>query len=194
MQRAQAKTAGGGSFQRPDIKQLVPPEQADAVQRIVAAGMKLMYSPAMREELQAEVTREGPAPQKMAQGVVGLLLTMDKQSKGGLPVAAIFPAAIELLGEAAEILTAANQPVTQEDYNEAVRMTIVLIAQALGAKDPQQVMDGLAQGMPPEQAGAPPEGGEVPGDEQAESAAGVDDAEPAGQPMPPEEDEQEQMP
>jgi hypothetical protein len=196
MQRAQSRQTESappaGDFKRPDIKALIPPEQADAVQRIVAAGMKIMYSPGMREELAAEVKRDAPVPQKMARGVVGLMMTMDKQSKGGLPAGALFPAMLELMGEAAETLTAAGQEVTQEDYNEAVRMGVVLIAQGLGAKDPQQLMDGLAKGMPPEQAGAPPEGSEMPGDEQAEAAEGVDDAEPPGQPMP--DDEQELMP
>lgn len=165
---ADASAQPGGEFQRPDIKALVPPEQADAVQRIVAAGMKLMYAPEMREELQAEVGREGPPAQKMAQGVVGLMLTMDKQAQGGLPNGAIFPAALELLGEAAEVLIAAGQPVTQEDYNEAVRMSIVLIAKALDpSATPEQVMGGLQQGMPPglmeAEAGAAPAQPGAPG-------------------------------
>lgn len=171
----------GGTFKRPDISQFVPPEQADAVQRIAAAGMKLMYSPQMRQELMQEVHRQVPVPQKLAEGVVGLMLTLDKQSQGGIPAQALFPAAMELLGEAAEVLSAAGQQVTQQDYNDAARLMFVLIARKLGAKD-NQIMGAaqkIAGGQPDVGAGgtgAPPEPDEGA---PAEEAAPDEEQEPA---------------
>lgn len=147
MQRSKA----GGGFKKPDVSQFVPPELADAVDRVVAAGHKIMYSPDMREELRAEVQRDAPTPQKLAEAVVGLLLTLDKQAKGGIPNGALFPAAIKLLGEGADLLSAAGQAVSQEDFNEAARMSFVLIGTKLGAK-PEQIMQA-AQGSVPR--GAP---------------------------------------
>jgi hypothetical protein len=130
---------GAEKFKRPDIQQFIPPDQADAVRRISAAGMKMMYSPDMRDQLMSNIKRNVSTPQKLAEAVTGLMLTLDKQSRGGLPVKAIFPAAMELLGEAAEVLSAAGQPVSQQDYNDAATLMFALIGRKLGGTD-QQIM------------------------------------------------------
>lgn len=127
----------GGGFKKPDVSAFVPPEAKDAVDRVVAAGMRVMFSPAMREELQAEVQRDAPPAQKLAESVTGLMLTLDAQSQGGIPMPAIFPAALQLMGEGAEVLAAAGQPVSQEQFNEAALMAFVLLGKKLGATDDQ---------------------------------------------------------
>lgn len=168
LQRAKEKAP---KFKRPDMAQFVPPDAKDAVDRVVAAGHRLMYSPDMRDDLQQAVDAQEPVPQKLANNVSGLLLTLDGQARGGIPMAAIFPAAMELLGEAAEVLAAAGQPVTQEDFNEAARALFVVLGRKLGATDEQ--MMGAAQqatggaGQAPE--GQEPEGGETQAHEGAES-------------------------
>lgn len=174
-----ARLLESAKFKKPDISGFIPPEAKDAVDRVVAAGTKLMYSPDMRQELQAEIDRDVPPAQKMAEAVTGLILTLDKQSQGGIPVQALFPAAMELMGEAAEVLAAAGQPVTQEDYNEAARQMFVLLGRKMGATD-EQLMQGAEQI-------AGQAGGEVDDDaaedqrEDAAEAAGMpEDDEPEG--------------
>jgi hypothetical protein len=177
MQRAQAQKAGptvapgpsdaegaetgGEPFKRPDISQFVPPEIKDVVDRVVAAGVKVMYSPQMQEQMKAAIESQDPVPKKMAENVTGLLLTLDKQTQGGIPDQALFPAGMELMGEAAEVLTSAGQPVTQEDYNQAARMMFVLVGQKLGGT-PDQIMQAAAQAVPGE-AGEEQQEGAVPG-------------------------------
>lgn len=167
------------AFKKPDLSQFIPPEAKDAVDRVVAAGQRLMYAPDMREELQAAVDSQEPVPQKLANNVAGLVLTLDQQAQGGIPMAAIFPASMELLGEAAEVLAAAGQKVSQEDYNEAARTLFVVLGRKLGASDEQ--MMGAAQ----QAAGgrAEPEGDETAAHEQAESPG-----EEAAEDMEPEEE------
>jgi hypothetical protein len=170
MQRAQERAEQpeqAGEFKRPDTTQFVPEDQQDAYARVIAAGQKLMYSPGMREDLQAEIERDAPVPTKMAEAVTGLMLTMDKQSQGGLPVAVIFPAGMELLSEAAEVLMAAGQPVTQEDWNEAARQMYVLMGRKFGAKD-EDIMGAAAKSLG---------GGEMPEDDMAEGMPEPDEQE-----------------
>lgn len=162
LQRAKQKAP---KFKRPDMAQFVPAEAKDAVDRVVAAGHRMMYSPEMRDDLQAAVDSQEPVPQKLANNVAGLLLTLDKQARGGIPMAAIFPAAMELLGEAAEVLNAAGQAVTQEDYNEAARSLFVVLGRKLGASD-EQMMGVAQQAM----GGQEPESGETQAHEEAEGA------------------------
>lgn len=167
-----------GGFEKPDWRQFTPPDQVDAVERIIAAGVKLMYSPEMRDELKAAVQGDAPPAQKLAENTVGLLLTLDKQSQSGLPVAALFPAAMGLLGEAATVLETAGQAVTQDDYNTAAMQMYVLIGKKLGASD-EQLMQGaqgaLGQGgqAEPEDAAEPNEPPEnTPPDMREDAAEG----------------------
>jgi len=160
LQRAK-QTAG--AFKRPNVKAMIPPEQRDVVDRVVAAGMRYLYSPEMREEVMAAMESQEPMPQKLGNNVTGLLLTLDNQTQGGIPQAALFPAGVELLGEAAEMLTAAGQTVTQEDFNTAGLVVFSTLAQKLGATD-EQIMAAAEQQVG--QGGAMPPGqGEEPMDD-----------------------------
>lgn len=164
----------GGAFEPVDWRAHTPPDMVDAVERVIAAGAKLMYSPDMREELRQAVAADAPPEQKMADNVVGLLLTLDQQAKGGLPVGALFPAAMGLLNEAADVLSAAGQPVTQEAYNDAALRAFVLIGKKLGGTDEQiqqaaaAAFDGQGQAggadaaTQGQGAAVPPAGGQPP--------------------------------
>lgn len=183
MQRAQERAAQPGQdtdqepgqgqkFRKPDPSTFVPKGQEDAVERVVAAGMKTMYAPEMRDELVNEINRDVPVPQKMAEGVVGLVLTLDKQTQGGLPEGAIFPSILMLLAEAAELLTSTGQPVTQADYNEAAQIAFVLYGRAMKVPDDQIMSElqkragGGGEAAPDAAqvpAGAPPDGRELEG-------------------------------
>jgi len=169
------------AFQPPDPSTFVPPEQKDAVDRVVAAGQRIMYAPDMRQELLAEVKSKEPIPIKLAKAVTGLMLTLDQQSKGGIPQQALFPAALELLGEAATVLTKAGQQVTQDEYKEAARAMFVLMGHKLGLSQ-DEIMQGAQQALDGQGADAEndPED-QVPGHEQTEGAD-VEQQEDAGQP------------
>jgi len=146
------------AFKRPDISKSVPPEQQDAVARIVAAGLKMMYSPAMKDEILAVVKSQEPVPKKMAESIVGMLLMMDQRKP--LPIDALPWAAVELLGEAAEILQAAKQPVSGDDFKTACTMAVWLIARKMGATD-DEIVSGLekaGQGAQPTAAPMPAAG------------------------------------
>lgn len=173
------QAAEGEAFQRPDLSQIVPDGMEDVVARVSAAGQKLMYSPDMRDELQAAVQSEDPIPKKLAENVTGLMLTLDSQTKGGIPEEAIFPAAVDLLAEAAEALTQAGQTVTQEDFREAMRMMYVLIGKKLQIPDEQLVAGAekaaggggeVGEEAEPPHAGEPPE--DSPADEEEDMKEG----------------------
>lgn len=124
-------------FKRPSVAQFVPKGMEDVVARVSAAGQKMMYAPEMREMLVEEVSADRPVPLKLAHAVSGLMLMLDQQAKqGGIPQEAWFPAGLDLLGEAAEVLEkATGEPVTQEEFNEAARTMFVIMAKKLGASD-----------------------------------------------------------
>jgi len=157
---------GGEQFKRADVASKVPPDLKDAFDRTVAAGMKFMYAPEMRQKVLEEIQRDAPVPQQLAESTVGLLLTMDGKSQGGIPEQVLYLAGMELLGEAAEILVQAGKPVTQENYDDGLNLMFVLIDKKRGV-DPKQTMDSATKAVQG--------GGETPQDQQAE---------PAGEPAP----------
>lgn len=175
MQRA--AEGEGQAFQRPDLSGIVPEGMEDVVARVSAAGQKIMYSPDMRDDLAAAVQSEDPVPKKLAENVTGLMLTLDSQTKGGIPEEAIFPAAVDLLAEAADALTQAGQAVTQEDFREALRMMYVLIGKKLQIPD-DQIVAGAEQAIggnvgeeaEPQHPGEPPE--DSPADEEEDMQEG----------------------
>lgn len=166
MGKARAESAQG--FKPPETSSYVPEEQRDAVERVVAAGMRILYGADMREEVQKELARDVPMAQKLAEAVTGLLLTLDSQSRGGIPEAALAPAAQALLGEAVEIAQAAGQPVTEEEFKEASMLCFQMIGKKLGYTDEQimQAVGGMAEGQ--EQGGEPMESDDAePVDDEA---------------------------
>lgn len=181
-QRAQPQD-DGGQLKKPDWQALTPPDMLDAVQRIVAAGQKLMYSPGLRDELHKAVAADQPVDQKLADNVVGLLLTMDQQAQGGLPVGALFPAAMGLLSEAADVLQAAGQQVTQEDYNDAALRMFTVIGKKLGGTD-EQIMGAAQQAMGGQPADGQPQGAApaAAGPDAANEGSPADDQQDGGSP------------
>ena len=182
MDKASAGAPAGKPFQPADISKAVPPQAKDAVDRVVAAGMKIMYSPEMKDERMQAVQSPDPIPKKLSDNILGLMLTLDQQTKGGIPVEALFPAAMMLMTEAAQILTHAGQAVSDEDYKDAARMLFVGIGKKLGGTD-QQIMDAAKQALPGGGGadGAPPDDGSgMPDDPAADPAAT-----PPDQPMQP---------
>ena len=152
-------------FQKPDVAALPVVQQLsekdrDAYQRIVAAGMKMMYAPETREQLMEAINSKDPVPKKLAENILGLMLILFQKSTGMPPPAALFPAAIELMGEAAEVLINAGQQVTQEDFHDASILLFTMLGKKLGATD-QQLMQGAEQALNQAEGGAQA-GGEAP--------------------------------
>lgn len=158
------------AFKRPDIKPFIPEGQQDAVDRIVAAGMRMMYSPEMKDEVLQAVNSDMPMGKKLGENAGGLLLTLDKQSQGGLPVEAMFPAGAELMSEAADMLIAAGQTVTNEDWKDGFFTLIGIIGKQFGGTD-ETIMAEIGKHVP--QGGG-----------EGEEAEGAQDmaAEPEGEP------------
>lgn len=181
MDRAKASKGGGDQFNKPDIAQYVPDDMKDVVARVTAAGIKIMYSPEMKDELMQAVQSQDPIPKRIADNVTGLMLTLDQKTQGGIPQAAIFPAAVELAGEAGEALGAAGQTVTQEDFNDSLLMLFAMLGKKLGGSD-EELMGAAAQSLK-DAGGDPTEGAppEQPG-EPADVAGQPDEPDPA---MPP---------
>jgi len=85
---------------RKALESKLPGQLKDPVNRVVTAGMKILYDPAQHAriaQIYDTVAKSGFTPQKIANGMVNLLGFVVTASKGKAPFEAIYPAGVILL-------------------------------------------------------------------------------------------------
>lgn len=123
----------------------VPAELQEAYERVVVAGMKIMFSKESHRTMLAEIQRPGPMGQRLGKGIAGLMLLMVKESNNTMPPAVIIPAGVKLLMEAVDFLrkTGMADP-TNEEIGQGVEIFVTMILQQFGA-DPAKLENALNQ-------------------------------------------------
>jgi hypothetical protein len=123
----------------------MPPEFQEAYERVVIAGMKVMFSKESHKLMLDELQKEGPVGQKLGMGIAGLMLLLFKESNQTLPPEVILPAGIELLMQAADFIRNTKmEKITNADIGEAMEVMISTILQKFGV-EPEQMAEMLNQ-------------------------------------------------
>jgi len=134
----------------------VPQELRGAYEKIILAGMKVMFSKETNQMAMQSMQGDGPVEQRLAKGVTDLMTILWKESNESLPPQLILPAAVELTTEAADFLNEAGQEeITVQQIGEAIRLMIGLLMQRFGVNE-ETVKQGAQgaqgqQGQPPQQ-------------------------------------------
>lgn len=140
-QMQETGTTGGG--------EAATPEEQAAYERVVLAGMKVLYSQETHQNI-VQMLGQGEPAEAMATAVTIVMSQLDERSGGKIPEVVIFPAAAELLGQVAEIAEAAK--VAQVDDRvvaRAMQILVVKLADQYGI-DPADAQ-ALVQSVEPEQ-------------------------------------------
>lgn len=136
----------------------VPPNLKQAYDKIVTAGKKIMYSEKSAQLVKAELDRPAPIDQKLAHAAAGLILMLDKESKGTMPQDAAVLAGACLCLEMVDLVLQIGMPVTEQDVRDALDTFVTLIMMKHGANE-EQIMGALGvPGQQPQQMQAPPQG------------------------------------
>jgi hypothetical protein len=85
-----------------DIK--MPPELQEAYERVVIAGMKVMFAKESHRAMLQEIQKPGPMDERLGKGIAGLMLMLFKESNDTMPPAVIIPAGVNLLMEAVDFM------------------------------------------------------------------------------------------
>lgn len=142
----------------------VAPEMRNAFNKIVLAGMKLMYAPQTEKMLRQQIN-SGEPPQAAGQGaakVVGLLLA---KSKGTAPFKAMIPAGIMLTCEALDFMEKAGKAqLTPELVSQAVQEFGSAVLQVIGVTPDKldQVMSQVPDAKKPQGQPAAPQAEQAP--------------------------------
>lgn len=105
----------------------------DAVEKIVLAGMKLMYDPATRQVFEQGVTAKLPISDVLAREAVGVLKMIDERAKGNLPRHLIAPVATMLLAEIAKFMKDAGiADPSEQDLLDGVKKMLGMVMKVFG--------------------------------------------------------------
>lgn len=135
------------------LREKVPQQQQAGFDRLMVAAQKALYSDQMKPMVQQALqAADGDVDQRIATNAVGLLLILDKESKGTLPQELLAPGAAGIALEIADFVMATGRPVSKQDLADALPATVGLLMQKAGANE-QQIQQALGgQQEQPQQA------------------------------------------
>ena len=123
----------------------MPPELQEAYDRVVIAGMKVMFSEESHKMLLQFMEGEGTPPEKLGKGIAGLMLILFKESNETIPPQVIIPAAVQLLMRAADFAKKSGmEDITNEDIAGGIELMIAIVLEKFGV-DPTQFKQMLDQ-------------------------------------------------
>ena len=111
----------------------MPPDLQKAYDRVVIAGMKVMFSKESHRVMLQEIQRPGPLDQRLGKGIAGLMLMLFKESNGSIPPNVIIPAGVKLLMEAVDFLRDSGlEKPTNADIGNGMEIMISTILEKFG--------------------------------------------------------------
>lgn len=112
----------------------IPNEFKEAYERVVAAGMTIMFSKETSKHA-LSIIKSGTEPiaQRLGKAVAGLLATLYKQSNNTLPPQVMIPAGVELLIQAADFLRRSGlEKIDNQIIGDAMDTMVTSILQGAG--------------------------------------------------------------
>lgn len=132
-------------------KMHVNPQQKQQLERIIAAGMKVLFDPTTHKLMLDKMNEPGPIEQKIGEGILNLLSTLWQESKQSLPPQLLIPAGLVLVAHVCDFMNKSGSPVTPKQQGDASEIMVNSMLK-WGGIDPDKV---AAKASGPQ---APPQG------------------------------------
>lgn len=111
----------------------MPPELQEAYERVVVAGMKVMFSKETHRIMLKEMQRPGPVAERLGRGIAGLMLLLVKESNSTMPPQVILPAGMELMMQAVDFMRKTGMAkIANKDIGDAMQIFINTIFEKFG--------------------------------------------------------------
>lgn len=137
----------------------LPPELQDAYERVVAAGMKVLFSKETHKYMLEQLDAPGSNAEKLGKGIAKVMVFLYNESNGSMPQEILVPAAMILLLRAAEFVNESGKgQVADEEIGQAMEILIDSLFEGFGA-DRSEFDAALAQGEQPAAPAAPAQPG-----------------------------------
>ncbi len=123
----------------------IPPDLQAAYERVVTAGMKVMFSKETNKFVLQAIDGEGSNAEKLGGGVADLMIMLFAQSNKTMPPQIILPAGTELVVQAADFVKKAGlMEVTNRDIGDGIQVMMAKVIEAFGA-DPKKMFQKIGQ-------------------------------------------------
>lgn len=131
------------------IEKGVPPDQQEAYQRILIAGMKVLFSQQTHGALVQGLEQSQDPIGDVGKGAVGLIMTLFKESKGTMPAKAMIPAGMALLLNALDYVDSTGiAKIGKPELDHATEVFINTLMPKVGlTPDRMQGLMGQIQGV-----------------------------------------------
>lgn len=131
------------------LESVNPPELQQAVQTVVEAGKKIMYSEQTRDLLIEQLSADGELEEVVGSGIAKLAALLYSEYQQTLPMEVLMPAAFLLMVESLDFLERAGRTeVTADLIAECTQDVSSSILQALGVTPEQIAAAQSGQPMP----------------------------------------------
>lgn len=126
----------------------LPKGMESAYDKVIKAGLKLMFDPSMREETLQFMEDSNGEPAAMAEGVSSVVVMLFKESNETIPPVLLIPAGVELLVHAVEVARKGGADVSNEQVAEGMGQMVEQILTKFGTtpEQMQQLMSGSLGG------------------------------------------------
>lgn len=112
----------------------IPPDMQEAFERVVLAGMKVMFSKETHKMVLKAINGQGPMGQRLGMNVAGLVLLLFKESNNTMPPQILIPAGMELLMQAADFMKKTKTgKIDNAVIGEAMQVMVDTILQKFGS-------------------------------------------------------------
>ena len=155
----------------------------DAYDRVLTAGMKMMYSADNSQLMQDIILNdEIPVANKLGEGIANLLVMMDNTGNGTIPKEILVPVGVALMFEAADYLFEVGIEVTEDDLGAALELLIkgVFVGYGIDPAKIDQIIDDMGAKLGFDDTDEGKKLNDMPGDddavtgEAAEGEAGIE--------------------
>lgn len=128
---------------RKDMK--LPPELQNAYERVVVAGMKMMFSKETNKYMLKQLEGPGSMAEKLGNGIAELMLALFMQSNKTMPPQVIVPAGTELVVQAADFIKKSGlAKITNRDIGDGIQIMMAKVFEAFGI-DPNKLFQKIGQ-------------------------------------------------
>jgi hypothetical protein len=115
----------------------LPPAKQQALERIVVAGMKVMFDKQTHKMMLTELDAPGDMVTKLAEATTKLMILLFKHSNGSMPGDLLIPAGGVLMAKACEFLNQTGETVTEDQFRQALTAMSKLVMKAASSPGDQ---------------------------------------------------------
>jgi hypothetical protein len=128
-----------------EAKLALPGPLKEQLDKIVVAGLKIMFDEKTHQLMLTELDKPGPIEQRLAEGITGLVALLFEQSQRSIPPQLLIPAGLMLLAYAVQFLEKSGEEVTPKQFAAALKLMIEAILR-MGQVDPDKLKAHLSKG------------------------------------------------